>query len=185
MRLGRRQLLRLPALALLLAAAGFQAGTHAARAGSSIDWQTIDGPNGFQLQAPNGWNVQAAINSGSTLQEAIASPNGQEHVNVYVTALKISLADLPLFVSTYVGNAALGAPITDQPQTATVSGAAAAATLAATYTDGSGTRVSDTVLAAATGAQIYVLDIITPASYALENAGQIQTIVQSFAITGS
>jgi hypothetical protein len=57
--------------------------------------------------------------------------------------------------------------------------------LTASYTDAGGMHISDTVVAAATASQLYVLEIVTPASYAQDNAAAIQAIVQSFAISAS
>jgi hypothetical protein len=172
------------ALGVLVAPALLVAGPTPARAGAPVAWQAIVGASGFQLQVPSGWSVRPPAGATS-LQEAIVSPDGQAHVNIYVTEQTIATSDLPLFLTTYVGNAAIGAPSLGQPQPATVPGAAAAATLTATYTDRSGTRVSETALAAATGAQLYVLEIVTPALDAQQNADEIQAIVQSFAIAAS
>jgi hypothetical protein len=43
--------------------------------------------------------------------------------------------------------------------------------------------LTETVVTAATGTQIYVLDIVTPEDFAVANADLLGTILGSFAIT--
>lgn len=176
-------------LAIAIAALGLLAiaSRGAVHAGSGT-FLSISNPAGFELQAPADWQAQtlAANTAGqpSTLREAIVSTDGSETIRVYVANETIAPEDIELFVASYLSNAAIGSTIMGQSQTVTVSGAANAATLSAQYTNAGGMMLAESVLAAATGTQLYVLEVVTPNSFATQNADLIQTILTSFSIDG-
>jgi hypothetical protein len=65
-----------------------------------------------------------------------------------------------------------------------VSGAGGGVMQVLRYTDSSGARLAETVVAAATGTTLYVVDVVTPADYADENVGLLSSVTGSLQITG-
>jgi hypothetical protein len=65
-----------------------------------------------------------------------------------------------------------------------VPGAAAGATQSVRFSDSSGARRAETVLSAATGVTLYVVEVATPADYADENGDLVTAVINSLQITG-
>jgi hypothetical protein len=174
--------LALAALAVLLATAVVVA---AALAGSDVALQTISNPDGLTLMVPAAWHSGASASAvGSSLKTLVVSPDGKEMLRVSAIPQTIQTSDLGTFVGLLLGNVAGTSVSLGPSQSIDVSGAGGGVMQVLRYTDSSGARLAETVIAAATGTKLYVVDVVTPADYADENAGLLSSVTGSLQITG-
>jgi hypothetical protein len=157
--------------------------TAPALAGASVSAavQTVSNPAGFSLLAPAAWHAGTVAPSGS-LKQWLVSPDGKEALKVSAATQTIQSSDVGTFVTLFIGNISGSNPDLGSPQSVTIPGAGAATEQTLRYTDASGNRMVETVLAAATGTTLYVLELVTPDSFAGQNAALIQTVLSSLQV---
>jgi hypothetical protein len=134
---------------------------------------------------PAAWHSGASASAvGSSLKTLVVSPDGKEMLRVSAIPQTIQTSDLGTFVGLLLGNVAGTSVSLGPSQSIDVSGAGGGVMQVLRYTDSSGARLAETVIAAATGTKLYVVDVVTPADYADENAGLLSSVTGSLQITG-
>jgi hypothetical protein len=157
----------------------------AATAGSDIALQSVSNPAGFTLLVPASWrSAGPAFSADSPIKALSVSPDGKEMLRVSVSPQTIQTSDLATFVSLLLGNITGLSISLGAPQSVDVAGAAGGVTQSLRYTDSSGARLDESVVAAVTGSTLYVVEVVTPAGYADKNAAVLSSIVSSLQITG-
>jgi hypothetical protein len=157
-----------------------------ALAGSNAALQSVRNPAGFSLLVPSSWRSADLTGTNQpSLKAVIISGDGKATLRVWVTPQTIQTADVGTFVSVFLGNIAGSAVVLGPQQSAAVAGAGGGATQSLRYTDSSGAQLAETVLAAATGSKLYVVEVLTPAGYADDNADLLASVVHSLQITGN
>jgi len=167
---------------LSIAAAPASAGA----ASVSAAMQTLSSPAGFLLLAPSSWQPpEAAAGQAAppeSLKQSLVSADGKETLKVSVAAQTIQSSEAGVFVAIYLENVPGASPDLGPPRSIDVPGAGSGAVQTLRYTDGAGVRLAETVLVAATGTKLYVVELLTPDDYAVHDAGLLEAVLDSFQV---